>query len=80
MDFLLLHQVLICGTHVLLQLCQFWTRLRGELAHKSPYQVSVEGLKLRLSELKAKDHEARMVRDQSLKDDLKKNADGILCH
>ncbi len=27
-----LHQVLICGTHVLPRLCQFWTQLRGKLA------------------------------------------------
>ncbi len=33
-----LYQVLICGTHVLPQLCQFWIQLPGELAQEGPYQ------------------------------------------
>ncbi len=51
-----LHQVLICGTHVLPQLCQFWTQLRDELAKEGPYQqASIGGLRLRLPELQAGD-------------------------
>ncbi len=37
-NFLPLYQVLICETHVLPRLCQFWTELQGKLAHKEPYQ------------------------------------------
>ncbi len=32
-----LHQIFICGTHILPQLCQFWTQLRGKLAQEEPY-------------------------------------------
>ncbi len=64
-----LHQVLIYETHVLPQLCQFWTRLRGELAQEGPYQqASIGGRRLRLSELQAEDQEARRMREQGLKD------------
>lgn len=45
-----LHKVLICGTHVLPQLCQFWTQLWGKLAHKKPYQqASIGSLRSQLS-------------------------------
>ncbi len=74
-------QVLIYGTHILPQLCQLWTQLRGKLAHKEPYQqASIRGLRLRLPELQAEDQEAQRVREQGLKDDWEENADGILCH
>ncbi len=47
-----LHQVFICGTHVLPRWCQFWIQLWGELAHEEPYQqASIGDLKLRLPEL-----------------------------
>ncbi len=47
-----LDQVLICRTHILPRLWQFWTQLQGELAHKGPYQqASIGGLRLRLPEL-----------------------------
>ncbi len=64
-----LHQVLICGTHVLPQLCQFWTQLRGERAHKEPYQqAGIGGLKLRLPKLQAEDHDAWQLRKHGLKE------------
>ncbi len=51
-----LYQVLICGTHVLPRLCQFWTQLRGELAQERPYQqASIGGLRLWQPELQAED-------------------------
>ena len=44
-----LHQVLICGTHILPRLCQFWNDIRGGLASEGPYQqASIGGLRLRL--------------------------------
>ena len=64
-----LHQVLICGTHVLPQLCRFWKLLRGELAIEGPYQQAcIGGMRLRLPELQAEDQTARKIREQSLKD------------
>ncbi len=62
-----LHQVFICGTHVLSPWYQFWTQLQAELAHEGPYQkASIGGLRLRLPELQAKDQEARKIREQGL--------------
>ncbi len=75
-----LYQVLIYGTHVLSCFCQFLTRLRVELAHEGPYQLIVGGLRLRLPELQAEDHEAWKVREQGLKDGWEEYADGVLCH
>ena len=46
-----LHQVLICGTHILPQLCQFWNTLRAELANEGPYKASIGSMRLRLQEL-----------------------------
>ena len=36
-ELLTLHRVLICGTHVLPHLCQFWETFRAELGAESPY-------------------------------------------
>ena len=49
-SFLPLHQVLIWGTHGLLQLQQFEDTFRLELANKSPYKTSVNSMRLRLQE------------------------------
>ena len=46
-----LHQVFICGTHGLPQLCQFWDTFCSELANKGPYKVSIGSRRLRLEEL-----------------------------
>ncbi len=80
MDLSPLYQVLICGTHVLSHLCQFWTRLQDKLAHKRHYQVSVRGLRLRLPELQAEDYRAWKVGEQGLKDGWEENVDGVLSH
>ncbi len=64
-----LHQVLICRTHILLRLCQFWTQLRDELVQEEPYQqASIGGLRLRLPELQAEDQKTWRIREQGLKD------------
>ena len=44
----LLYQVLICGTHVLPQLCQFWDTFWAELANEIPYKTRIGGMRLRL--------------------------------
>ena len=50
-NFFPLHQVLICGPYVLPLICQFWKRLRGELASEGAYQASVGSICLRLPEI-----------------------------
>ena len=57
-----LHQVLICGTHGLPQLRQFQDMFRLELANKSPYQVSIGSILLRLQELQETNSDAQELR------------------
>ena len=57
-----LHQVLVCGTHVLPQLLQFWNTLRSELTDEGPYKASIGGMRLRLQELQEKDDQAKKIR------------------
>ena len=59
-----LQQVLICGTHVLPQLRQFWDRFRVELADENPYKASIGGMRLRLSELQESDLEAQKLKSK----------------
>ena len=64
-----LHQILICNTYILPQLCQFREKLHGELASKGPYQqASIGGLKLRLFKLQAEDQVTREIRQKDLKE------------
>ena len=58
-NFLPLHQVLICGTYMLPQLRQFYNTFWAELADENPYKVSISGMRLRLSELQELDQEAQ---------------------
>ena len=57
-----LHRVLICGTHVLPHLRQFWETFRTELADEKPYKASIGGMRLRLAELQESDDEAQKLR------------------
>ncbi len=61
-----LHQVLICGTVVLSQLCRFWDTIRSELADESPYTASIGAMRMRLSELQEDDKEAMKLRSEGL--------------
>ncbi len=61
MDLSLLHQIPICGTHFLLQLCQFCTQLQDKPAHKDSYQASIKGLSLRLPKLQEENTQAQRV-------------------
>ena len=73
-----LHRVLICGTYVLPQLQQLWDNIQSELANKSPYKVSIGGMRLRLAEQQKSDKEAQKIRAKSLKG--YKELNGILYH
>lgn len=46
-----LHQVLIYGTHVFLNLVKLWRCLRTKIASKLPYYISIENLRIKLLEL-----------------------------
>ncbi len=61
-----MHQVLICGTVVLPQLCQFWDTIQGELANKGSYTASIGGMKMRLPELQDDDKEAMKLSSEGL--------------
>ncbi len=61
-----LHQVLICGTVVLPQLCQFWDTIRSKLADEGPYTASIGGMKMRFPELQDDNKEAMKLRSEGL--------------
>ncbi len=61
-----LHQVLICRTVVLPQLCQFWNTIRSERANEGPYTVSIGSMRVRLPELQDDDKEAMKLRSEGL--------------
>ena len=57
-----LYQILICGTTVFLQLCQFWDSLRSDIAWDSPYIANIGSMRLRLSKLQKNDKEAKLLK------------------
>ena len=61
-----LKHVIICRMHALSDLCQSWETFRQELAAKSPYQASIEGMRLKLVKLQAEDGQARKIRAEKL--------------
>ena len=58
------HQVLICGTYILLQLQHFWNDLQIELANKRSYKASIGSMRLRLQDLQEADRKAQELRQQ----------------
>ena len=74
-----LHRVFIYGTHVLLQLRQFWDMFQAELGAEGPYQVSIGAMRLRLLELQKSDNEARKIRAEGLKSNYEE-VDRVLHH
>ncbi len=60
------HQVLICETVVLPQLCQFWDTIQRKLADKGPYTASIWGVRMRLPERHDDDKEAMKLRSEGL--------------
>ena len=75
-----LHRVLICGTHVLPRLRQFWDTFRTELADENPYKASIGGMRLRLPELQESDDEVRRIRTTGELQDGYKEVNGVLHH
>ena len=73
-----LYQVFVCGTHVVLQLRQFWATLRGEFASEGPYKVSIG---MRLRELQAEDTQVKKIRAEEggLKEGWE-DVDGVVHH
>lgn len=67
LSLLLLHQVIVCKTHVLPQLHQFWDKFQSNLADKNSYKTSINGMKLRFQELKKKDDLAKKIKAEKLK-------------
>ena len=61
-----LHQVLICGTVVLLQLRQFWNIIQSKLVNKSLYISSIKYMRIRLFELQDDDKEAKKLRSEQV--------------
>ena len=59
---LLLHQVVICGPHVLSQLRHFWETFQTELAKEKPYKACIGAMRLRLAELQESDKDAKKFR------------------
>ncbi len=66
-----MHQVLICGIVVLLQLCQFWDTIRSELADEGPYTAGIGSMRMRLLELQVDDKEAMKLRSEGLQEGWK---------
>ncbi len=66
-----LYQVLLCGTVVLPQLCQFLDTIRSKLADESPYTTSIGGMRMRLPELQDDDKEAMKLRSEGLSEGWK---------
>ena len=79
-ELLPLHQVLICGTHVLSQLRQFWDTFRAELADENLYKANIGGMRLRLSELQESDPEAQELKSKKHLPDGWEDIDGVLYH
>ena len=75
-----LHQVLICGTHVLPQLRQFWDTFQAKLANENFYKASIGGMRLRLSELQESDPEAQKLKSKEQLPDNWEDIDGVLYH
>ena len=73
------HRVLICGTHILPQLCQFWDTFQMELTDESPYKASIGSMRPRLSELQESNNKTRKIKAEGLKDAYEE-VDGVLHH
>ena len=70
------HQVFIWGTYVLPQLKEFWNLFHNELSSKIPYTISIDGMRLRLQELQAKDKQAQKTKAEH--SEGCNNIDGVL--
>ena len=73
-----LHQILICGTTVLPQLCQFWDSLRRNIAQDNPYIANIGGMRLHFSELQENDEEAKLLREAAGLPEGWEDVEGVL--
>lgn len=74
---LLLYHILICRIYVQPPLCKCWETLKASFAHKGPYEISIEGMRLQLRELQTEDLQAQKVRLEKLETRLKKGWEKI---
>ena len=72
--------MLICGTHVLFWLCQFWDELQGELASERQYKISIGRIRLRLTELQVNDPQAKDIRSKNGLTEGWNDVDRVLHH
>ena len=79
-DLLPLHQVLVYGTYVLPQLCQFWDMFQAKPADKNPYKASIGGMSLRLSKLQESNSEAPELKSKKQLADGWKDINRVLHH
>ena len=75
-----LHQILICGNHVLPQLRHFWNTFQTKLADENLYTASIGGIRLRLAELQESDKEAQKLRATKELQEGWTDIDGVLHH
>ena len=61
------YQVLICRTHVLLQLYQFRNEFQTQLANKGSYKISIGRMRLRVTELQANYKQANEIKADTTK-------------
>ena len=73
-----LHQVLVCGTHVLPQLHRFWDSFQSDIAQDSAYITNIRGKRLRLSKLQENDKEAKLLRGPTGLPEDWEDIDGVL--
>ena len=73
-----LHQILICGTTIFPQLCQFWDSLQNDIAQNSPYITNIGGMRLQLSELQENDKEIKLLRRAAGLSEGWKDVEGVL--
>ena len=72
-----LHQILVCGTHVLPKLRQLWNSLQSDMSRDSPY-ASIGGMRLRLSELQENDDKVKLFRGSADLPEGWKDVKGVL--
>ena len=61
-----LYQILVYGTAVLPQLQQFWDFFQSKIANKSPYNVSIGAMRLRLPDLQGDNNQIRKLQAADL--------------
>ena len=58
----------MCGTHVFLQVRQFWDTFQAKLGDKGLYQASIGAMHLKLQELQESDSRAQEIKAAGLQE------------